>query len=102
VALSGAFTVSAAGTNQGTATALASQVNVVTTVGAGTGVSLPSSAANTLIWVRNDSTANTLEVYPNTGASINALTATTGAFPLFPGQSMLFCAASATQWYTLA
>lgn len=100
LAFSGSFTVTAAGTNQGTAQSLTAQVSVVTTVASGTGVILPSSAANTLMWVRNDDAADTLSVYPNSGAAINGL-GTNVAFSLFPGQSMLFVAKDSTQWYTL-
>ena len=98
---SGAYTVSAAGTVQGDATLLAAQINVVTTVATGAGVILPSSSANTLFWVRNQDAADTLLVYPNSSAAINSLS-TNAAFSLFPGQPMLFCAASSTQWYTLS
>jgi hypothetical protein len=52
LALSTAPSVSAAGTNQATATSLASSVNVITTVASGTGVALPANVTGMVIKVR--------------------------------------------------
>lgn len=60
--------VSAAGTTQGTATVLTAQLNVVTTVAAGTGV--VATATYTKIW---NAGANDLLVYPITSAHFEAL-----------------------------
>lgn len=60
--------VSAAGTTQGTATALTAQLNVVTTVAAGTGV--VATATYTEIW---NAGANDLLVYPVSSAHFDAL-----------------------------
>lgn len=67
VSLSIAGTVTAAGTDQGTATVLASQVNIVTTVAAGTGVKLPSFNATVM-----NRGANNLRIYPPSGMQIES------------------------------
>lgn len=62
----GALTVTAAGTTLATATVLGSNLNVVTTAAASTGVSLPAAAAaGELVFVNNQG-ANALAVYPAT------------------------------------
>jgi hypothetical protein len=90
-----AFSVSAAGTVQGDATALSSTWNVVTTVASGAGVILPSSGQ---VWVRN-SGANALKVYPPSGGAINALS-TNAAATVAVGAAVLFDTSNGTQWYT--
>jgi hypothetical protein len=90
-----AFTVSAAGTVQGDATALAAQLNVITTAGANTGVILPAAGP---IWVRN-SGANTLKVYPPVGGAINGLGVNAAATLAVNGSVMLETD-SGGQWYT--
>jgi hypothetical protein len=42
-----------------------------------------------------------LKVYPNAGAQINALTATTGAITVVDDVCFMLVAVSKTQWYTL-
>lgn len=72
-----AATVSAAGTNQSTATVLSACNNVVTTVGAGSGVRLPVTptvSANDRLHVANHG-ANTLAVYPPIGGKLSNNTA---------------------------
>jgi hypothetical protein len=100
LAFSGSFNVTAAGTNQGTAQALTSQVNIVRTVAAGSGVILSSSAANFMMWVKNQDSADTLKLYPNSGAAINDLAAN-ASIDIFPGQTLVLVAESATQWWTV-
>lgn len=66
--------VTAAGTNQGTATLLASANNVVTTVASGTGVRLPASptvSASDRIYVANNG-ANSLACFPPSGGAISS------------------------------
>ncbi len=63
--------ITAAGTTQGTATALTGQVNDVATVAAGTGVVLPTAVAGQTNTVCDDG-ANSLLVYPASGAAIGA------------------------------
>ena len=58
--------LTAAGSTQGTALALAAEVNVVGTTAASTGVLLPPSEAGDIVEVYNQG-ANALAVYPLTG-----------------------------------
>lgn len=63
--------VSAAGSNQGSATALTAQFNAVTTVGSGQGVILAATLALAqTVWNRG---LNSLLVYPPSGAQIDGL-----------------------------
>lgn len=91
--------VSAAGATQGTATALTSRYNIVTTVAASTGVILqtPTSPFGQEVYVANRG-ANALNIYPNTGAAIGS-GATNAAVVLPIGQEVTFVAISATQWH---
>jgi hypothetical protein len=91
--------VSAAGTVQGDATVLTTSLNNVTTVAAGTGVILPTTAAGLRIVVRNGG-ANALKVYPTGSTTINAAGAGV-AFSLDVGATVEFIALTATNWYTL-
>jgi hypothetical protein len=92
--------VSAAGTTQGTATGLVSNINNVTVVtAAAAGVRLPTAVAGMRILVRNSDSADTLSIYPATGGTINALAAN-AAFTLAAGSAIELMATTATQWYT--
>jgi hypothetical protein len=91
--------ITAAGSTQGTATALTRPINVVTTAAASTGVILPPTVAGMRMIVINNG-ANALAVYPQSGGAINAL-ATNAAYSLAVGARLEFIAASTTQWYTL-
>jgi len=92
--------VSAAGTTQGTATALVSNINNVTVVtAAAAGVILPTAVAGMRILVRNSDSADTLSIYPATGGTINALAAN-AAFTLAAGSTIELMATTTTQWYT--
>jgi len=92
--------VSAAGTTQGTATGLVSNINNVTVVtAAAAGVRLPTAVAGMRILVRNSDSADTLSIYPATGGTINAL-GTNTAFTLAAGSTTELMATTATQWYT--
>lgn len=90
--------VSAAGASQGTGTALTSDYNVITTVASSTGVVLPTAVAGKTVIVVNKG-ANTLAVYPASGAAIDALSSNI-AISLPIGGWMEFNAASATLWYS--
>ena len=92
--------VSAAGSNQAGATALTTMINNVTTVAASTGVVLPTAVAGYIVIVRNGG-ANALNVYPATGAAINA-GAANAAHSLPIGAMIQYVATSATQWYTMS
>jgi sugar lactone lactonase YvrE len=92
--------VSAAGTTQGTATGLVSNINNVTVVtAAAAGVRLPTAVAGMRILVRNSDSADTLSIYPATGGTINALAAN-AAFTLAAGSTIELVATTTTQWYT--
>jgi len=91
--------ISAAGSVQGDATALSKEINVVSTVTAGQGVRLPTATAGMMLIVNNTS-ANSLNVYPAAGAAINLL-ATNAAFTHVSNASVQYYAVSSTQWYTV-
>jgi hypothetical protein len=91
--------ISAAGTSWGTATQLTKEINVVSTVATGAGVSLPSAVAGMIIIINNTS-ANSLLVYPYPASYINGLPIST-AFSHVTLASLQYYAVSATQWYTV-
>lgn len=88
--------LSAAGTTQGTATAITNQTNDFTTVAASSGAILPSPEQGEFIFVAN-SGANTMALYPASGHSINALAAN-AAFSVPAGKNVIVWAATATKW----
>lgn len=90
--------VSAAGSTQGTATALTSDSNIVTTVAASTGVALPTATTGRTVMVVNKG-ANALSVYPASGGTIDALSAN-AAISLPVNYVAVFRASSTTQWYS--
>jgi hypothetical protein len=91
--------VTAAGTTQGTGTTLTAQLNNITTVASGTGVVLPAPVqAGVSISIVNKG-ANPLLVYPNSGASIDALSANT-PFSIPVGGIWSGFNSSTTQWNT--
>ncbi len=91
--------LSAAGTTQGTATALTKSFNEVTTVAASSGVVLPAPEAGEIVVVANQG-ANALNVYPASGHSINSLSANT-AQSLATDTRRIFFALSTSKWYAL-
>jgi hypothetical protein len=102
VIVSANSSITAAGTTQGTATQLASSINVVTSVPASSGVKLPVAEAGMRIIVRN-STSTALNVYPNTGAAIEPALAN-APYTLSATTSMeFFCSTGggSGQWFTL-
>jgi hypothetical protein len=90
--------VTAAGTTQGTAFAIATNLVEITTGTVNQGVILPARTG-TRITIRN-TTAVTIKVYPNSLAQINSLGTNIG-FDLITLASLEFVCFSATQWYTL-
>jgi hypothetical protein len=88
---------------QASATALTTDVNILTTVTAGTatGVALPTGIAGMVIFIYN-STATAANVYPVNGgtASINAL-GNNAAYSLAGTTGARFVCASSTKWYTI-
>lgn len=91
--------VSAAGTNQSTATLLFNAINNVSTVATGQGVRLPDANPGMYVIIRNGDIAD-LKVYPGVGAVINQLNANE-AFVLFSDTALQFFCVSPIQWYTI-
>ena len=88
----------AAGVNQGDATALTTDLNVVTGADGAKGVVLPTAAAGMSIAVINTANA-VLLVYPATGGQINALGAN-ASFSQGAYEACIFVCTAALQWYT--
>jgi len=88
--------VTAAGTTQGTATALTSTISSVDTVASGTGVILPAALAGYTITVTNHG-VNTLLLYPATGETVEGLAVNT-AMPMLPGTCYRAACATAGAW----
>ncbi len=63
------------------------------------GVILPTAVAGMRILVRNSDAADTLKIYPATGAQINAL-GNNASFSLTAGSTTELFASTTTQWYT--
>lgn len=101
-ALMAVTTVAAAGSDETDATALTAAKNMVTAADGAKGVILPVAQVDMAVEVVNTVSNQDLLVYPNTGAQINALTATTGAFTLGAGQSAVFYCDAALHWYVRA
>lgn len=91
--------VAASGTNQGSATLLAAEFNVITSVPVNSGVRLPVTTGGLRLTVVNNG-AIAVNIYPNTSASINSGTVNT-AYSLAAGSRLDYVSVSATQWYTL-
>ena len=70
--------ISAAGTTQGTATALTADINLVGTASALQGVQLYNGVINDSMIVFNDNTGVTIVVYPPTSGQINVHAANAG------------------------
>ena len=93
-------TASAAGTNQGGATALSgADIFSVTTPSNNNGVRLMSATQGLCIYVKNLS-SNTLKVYPNTGDSVDQ-NGVNSAMDIGPLGQIQFVAHSASKWYTV-
>jgi hypothetical protein len=93
-------TISAVGTTNVDATQLSGAINRVTTAAASTGVRLMLPESGSQVVVVN-SGANAVLVYPGTGASINALTATTGGFSVAAGGRALFVGTGSANWFAV-
>lgn len=92
--------ISAAGANQGAATALDyTTYQRVTTVAASTGVRLPAAVVGANIVVFNVG-ANALAVYPSTGEVINALSAN-ASLSVTAAKGAEFVCCVAGSWNTL-
>jgi hypothetical protein len=88
-----------AGTNAQGQGAIASDFNVITTAAANpSGVTLPTATTGRKVIIVNKG-ANPVNVYPATGAAIDALAAN-AAISLPVGEILEFNASSTTQWYS--
>jgi hypothetical protein len=87
---------SAAGTTQGTATAIVADTNIITTAASGAGVILYAGMPGDSQLVYN-ADADDIKVYPPSGAAINQLSANAG-FVLAPYTAVECKCVSATQW----
>ena len=94
------ISLTAAGTNQGTATVLTSMCNVITTVAASSGVILPTPSFTGLRTVVNNKGANELSIYPAVGATIDN-GAPNAAIFLLPNASITFESTSTISWLTV-
>ena len=92
--------LTATGTNQSTALALTNGVNGITTVSAGTGVILDGQARSGDSQVVYNGGANSLKVYPPSGAAINGLAVNTGV-SLATGTACEYHCLSTTQWVAI-
>ena len=91
--------VSATGTVQGDAAGFTSEIVEFSTVTAGSGARLPVAAGGMVITIVNTS-ANSLNVYPATGAAINSL-ATNAAYTHTAGATLQYIALDSTRWRTV-
>lgn len=93
-------TLTAAGTNQGTATAITSMYNVVTSVAASTGVRLPVPTQSGFRCTIVNRGANTLNIYPASSAAIDGAAAN-AAVTLVTNATLVLESSSGTQWYSV-
>jgi len=105
LAVSSNDSITATGTVQGNAALLSNNINIVTTAPVNSGVKLPIAVAGYRVIIRNNS-ANTISVYPNTGANINSGGTNVPASLISSAAVEYFCSTSATsnvggRWYTL-
>lgn len=91
--------ISAAGTTQGDATALAKTYNIVTTATANQGVKLPTAAAGLLYTVING-TSVSIKLYPNTSETINSGTSN-ASINVAAGTTVKLVGSSSTNWNTM-
>ena len=78
---------------------MTTEFNRVSTVASGAGVVLPTAVAGMAIVIVNTS-ANTLLVYPASGAAVNSL-ATNVGYSQTTLATLQYIAISSTQWYTV-
>ena len=90
--------LTATGTTLANALVLTADYNQVSTTASGTGVVLPTAVVGRSVYIVNRG-ANTLNVYPATGAAIDGLSANT-AFVLPVNGALEFKATTTSQWYS--
>ncbi|MDR3534930.1 MAG: hypothetical protein P4L71_00395 [Acetobacteraceae bacterium] len=90
----------AAGTTQATALPMAAATNIFASAPEGTGAILPDTVTSGTIIVQNNDATNALQIYPPSGASINALTSNAPFVIAANGGRISFStSAPASQWY---
>lgn len=99
ITLSIGAAITAAGTVQGDATALAKTYNVVTTATANQGVILPTAVAGLVYKVINSTSVN-VKLYPNSSGTINSGTAN-ASIDVPAGVSVDLVGTDSTNWNTL-
>jgi hypothetical protein len=92
-------TISAAGTDQGTAAALTALITVVTSVPASAGVMIATTLYQIQVIV--NAGANTLSIYPRSGMAFGTASAN-AAIQIDAGQAISLIATSGTQAYVLS
>ena len=93
--------VAAAGNSQATGGALVAGINIVSAADSTKGVSLPAApAAGTVVIVKSTVAGQTLPVYPDAAATVNAI-GSHAAITMAALTSAIFVASSTTQWYTI-
>jgi hypothetical protein len=92
--------VTATGANQATANALIEGFNLVAGANGSLGVVLPTPSAGMQVVVKNNTSGQTLLVYPSLGTAINAVASNTN-FNMASVTACLFIAYNATNWYTV-
>ena len=93
-------TVAAAGSTQGNAAALSDGFNLVSAADGTKGVLLPAAAAGRVVIIKNNTSAQTLKVWPATGDAINAVAANSND-TMAGLTSWMMIAYDATTWYTV-
>jgi len=92
--------ISAAGSTQGTAAVISREFNQVTNVDVGSGIILPVATPGMEITVTNTN-ANSLNVYPASGAAIGTLPTNTAFNQSGNSSTMRYIAMTSTQWYVI-
>ena len=91
--------ITATGTVQADAVGFSTEIAEFSTVPAGSGARLPSAAGGIVITIVNTS-ANSLNVYPASGDTINSLSANV-AYTHVAGATLQYVALDSTRWYTV-
>ena len=94
-----ANTLTATGSTQATALALSAVFNRVSTTAASTGVILPPAETGAMMVVANDG-ANSLQVYCQTGSTIDGVAAATGV-AIATTKRRIFVGISPTVWVSI-
>jgi hypothetical protein len=93
-------TVAAAGSSQSNAAAVATGFTLVSASDDTKGVKLPAAAAGLVCIIKNNVSAKTLKIYPNTDDAVNAVAANS-SFDIAGLTSCVLVAYDATTWYSV-